>query len=668
MRRSVRPGLIEVINVIPEVPEPLKGGKIVETFDVNHESTVHSLTEWLLERGLDTSDWGNGNTKSVKKLLLELKGDESGLEVWQKEDGSLQPVRVTHVLRAKVCSEESHKRGVFLLNTWQQYGDGRKRIRNGLLSEKLTISEMPLEKNLKAICRRAVTEEEMQCLAEPLFQLMPGHPVPVYDPNYVCPIEVTDEYFSDHVIEIEASKSYPRLLTMYHLYTVDTVCTGLPPTNFNTLEFDHEDGDGHRKLKYVHAWVWTEWTQIRRFLFEGSSLKERKVKGSFACPDHLQTWLGNFDLDLSAWGHSGFGSVSDLFRELDKTEAQLEIWGRTDGVPLLMRVLHVLQLKVSSPDPRLADKFLYQTWLQTADGVMKVINRLMSVKLSPGDDRFNCERFSEETRIAIEREFRYIVDPFFNLDPQNPTDLTRHTASDIDVLDTDLVDHRVDVAESQTFKGLLTLYHLYTCEVACLGLPGAEFASLEVSSEKYEGAQFCSVEPYVLRAKGWCWVTWPQCLDMVHNRTQEVEERLSRHQEAWESQSSMLLANRAILDELAATLHLLKSTRRAPPDVLEKSHKLVTQIQQRHEDLMGIAQTERKRVLDSDARGKIPPSIVSESAEKALIGEAELAVRSYSRQFSKLHVRALSMQESPQLGTRLPELTAGGGSMWCCRY
>ena len=38
------------------------------------------------------------------------------------------------------------KRGenVFLMNDWQQYGDGRKRTRNGLLSEKLTTSEILL--------------------------------------------------------------------------------------------------------------------------------------------------------------------------------------------------------------------------------------------------------------------------------------------------------------------------------------------------------------------------------------------------------------------------------------------------------------------------------------------------------------------------------------------
>eukprot|EP00971_Amphidinium_carterae_P153169 3036306-Amphidinium_carterae.1 len=36
------------------------------------------------------------------------------------------------------------------------------------------------------------------------------------------------QVFRDHIIEVETSKSYPGLLTMYHLYTVDIICKGLP--------------------------------------------------------------------------------------------------------------------------------------------------------------------------------------------------------------------------------------------------------------------------------------------------------------------------------------------------------------------------------------------------------------------------------------------------------
>jgi len=609
------------------MPDPLRNGTVVETCTRQQLPTVDSLRKWLLDRGLDTSDWGTGNTKCVNKLWEEIVGDESGLELWRKADNQLQPVRVTHVLRAKVCSPESHKRGVFLLNTWQQYGDGRKRIRNGLLSEKLTISEMPLEKNLHAVCERAVTQEEMQRLAESLFKITPLCPPPEYDPNYLCPLEVVDEYFDDHVIEVEASKSYPRLLTMYHLYTVDILCAGLPSVDFNTLEFDHPDENGNRKLKYVHAWVWTEWSQIQRYLFEGSSLKERKNKGSFHAPGGLHAWLQNFNLDLSMWGQKGFKSVDSLFHELEKEEAQLELWGRTDGVPLLMRVLHVLQVKVGSTDPRLRGRFLYHTWAQAADGTSRLVNRLMSTKLSARNLPFDRQRFAAEARTAIRDELSYLVDSFFSLDPDNlpeVSDLEKHA---VEVRSVELVDHRVDVVESPTFKGLCTLYHLYTCNVECDGLPLADFASIEVKSETHDGAKLTKVKPYVKSAMGWCWVTWPQCLDMVHSRTREMEEKLLVYEEAWQAQNRMLLKNAKVIEELAARLRQLAANPHVPKDVIEKGEALMQQVQQGHQHMSSLMEAEKTKTLccGGNIRRMVPPSMVSEMAEKTLISEEAIA-------------------------------------------
>merc|ERR1719343_904564 len=158
---------------------------------------------------------------------------------------------------------------------------------------------------------------------------------------------------------------------MYHLYTVDIVCTGLPVTDFNTLEFDHADKNGRRALKYVHAWVWLHWSQIQRYLYEGSKLKEKKAKGSFATAWHLENWLAQFNLDLDEWGQDGYKSMQDLFNELERQKAGLELWGRQDGVPLLMRVVHVLNVKVISTDDRLTGKVLFHMWTQSERGAVR---------------------------------------------------------------------------------------------------------------------------------------------------------------------------------------------------------------------------------------------------------------------------------------------------------
>ena len=44
---------------------------------------------------------------------------------------------------------------------------------------------------------------------------------------------------------------------MYHLYTVDIVCTGLPLTDLNTLEFADAQKDWEAKQKHVRDVGWT---------------------------------------------------------------------------------------------------------------------------------------------------------------------------------------------------------------------------------------------------------------------------------------------------------------------------------------------------------------------------------------------------------------------------
>lgn len=44
---------------------------------------------------------------------------------------------------------------------------------------------------------------------------------------------------------------------MYHLYTVDIVCTGLPLTDLNTLEFADAEKDWEAKQKHVFG-MWVE--------------------------------------------------------------------------------------------------------------------------------------------------------------------------------------------------------------------------------------------------------------------------------------------------------------------------------------------------------------------------------------------------------------------------
>lgn len=515
----------------PRIPEPYTGSTRESVFRLSDVPDSDALAALLKSHGIDTSGWGEGNTKDVSKFWKEIKLDEAGFEVWKTPKGEHLPVRVTHVLRAKVASVESYARGIFLFNTWQQYGDGRKRTRNGLLSEKLQLSEMPLEQHLHDVCQRAVTEEEMQRVCDASTHIGPGSPAPEYDSNYKCPLTVVNEVFADHTVEIEASKSYPGLLTVYHLYTVDIICTGLPALNFNTLEFDAPDKDGKRKLKYIHAWVWLKWESIQRYLLEGSVMKERIKKDSFSSAKELQNWLCTFDIDFDSWASvnnvssrvSDFGGASrslsvakmgqskldDLFQEVQQEKACLEHWGRQDGVPILLRVVHVVQLQLTTPEMMPGGRFLFLETSQKLGAAPQMVNRPMAQKVGIGRSKYDHSFFQTAAEKAVCGYLSHIKDLHYNIDTELAPELDNPTPPKLAQVEFD--SYIFDIDESPSFRGLLTMYHLYSLNVVCEGLPSQDFSSLSCQNDRPE-------------AHVWRWVTWPTTLNMLHARSKRLAE------------------------------------------------------------------------------------------------------------------------------------------------
>lgn len=583
----------------------------METLSFADVPDTEALVAWLAARELDTSDWGKGDTKTVKKLWKELEGEEAGLELWKTAEGKLQVVRTTHVLRARVTSAEKYARNIFLFNTWQQYGDGRKRTRNGLLSEKLTTSEMPFEENMHKICERAVCEEEMQRVEESIVKIVPGmvETVPTYDKSIGCPMKVEREHFVDHTTEIEVSKSYPGLITLYHLYTVDIVCSGLPTVDFNTLEFDHPDKDGNRALKYIHAWVWLEWSQIRRYLLEGSTLKERKTKGSFSDAASLGRYLSAYNLDVESWRSTGMSSVAHLYEELEKNTSNLELWGRHDGAPLLIRVVHAIQLKVRAADPRMADRFLMQMWQHTSKGEALTVNRLLAAKMSTDargvhDAELKDEFFERTAREACEDELGYTVDAHVQLDPSNLPQREGQNRSGVHVVEVGLPEVRCDVEESPTFKGMFTMYHLYTVEVTCENLPAADFASLTF---KYQGE---------VVAKGWRWVTEMESMDIFNARVQSAARKNDQRLHAVEK----IKPSTDRLKELVAAMAKKVPDADSDKDVQE-ALSLSSSISANIDGLLRSYRDKDK----GDVSKILPPSMLSKMSGQVLTSEKFLA-------------------------------------------
>jgi hypothetical protein len=587
------------------IPDELQGCEKVETATLKDVPSKEALAAFLLQKGLDTKDWGQRNTKDIGKYWKEIKLDEAGLEVWKKANGELQPIRTVHVLRAKVSSPEAYKKGIFLFNTWQQYGDGRKRTRNGLLSEKLAMSELPFEEHIHEICERAVTEEEMQRLAESALRIGPHSPAPKYDSSYICPLKVVKEHFVDHTIEIEISKSYPGLLTMYHLYTVDIICTGLPSVDFNTLEFEHEDDQGNRALKYVHAWVWLCWPQIQRYLLEGSVLKETKKRGSFKDVDAFYSWLSQFDLDLDSWGKGQWRAVRDLYDEVEKEACSLELWGRQDGVPLLMRVVHVIQIQVASSDPRLFGKHLLHMWTQHPDGHVTTQHRLLAKKLDSVADKksskdpsqkFDKDRFVSAATQCIIDQFEYLSDAHHQLDENEEACKSELEHSNVKALRVEVTDQRSDVEESPSFKGMHTMYHLYTMEAICENLPDAEFTSIDFTKRK----------PLV---HGWRWVTWHQTMDIYNAAKQGTTRREAARQRVVDSVDTSAMP----LADLALAMQKLAAKYGDDADVQMAKAQLELLQQQ-----VGNLRESFKHGNNDNASALLPPSMISKMAAETI--------------------------------------------------
>lgn len=534
-------------STLPALPGDLAGAVCTGALPKEASVNAESLASWLAERGVDTSGWNNaGNAKSVEKLWKEIHLGEAGVEVWEIKNAT-KVLRSTHVLRGKVCSPSSLKRGVFLFNTWQQFADGRKRIRNGLLSEKLSTSEIPLDKHLLPVCKRAVEEEEMQRLVDAPFVIGKSTPAPEFDPEYKCPLEVVDANFIDYTIEVEESKSFPGLLTAYHLYTVDIVCHGLPTVDFNTLEFEHPNESGTQMLKYIHAWNWLRWPQIQRYLFEGSSLKESKQKGAFSNVTALEDWLNKLGIETGGWGQDGKKSVSQLLREVNNEEAQLELWGRHDGAPLLMRVVHVLQVQAVASDPRLVNKFLLQSFTQTNDGKVRSVNRLMSKKLSCSEVPYNESTFQQVARGVIRNQLKHLADVNYMLQPDKMPDPADVQEGDVDVVSARLLGMHHDIQESPSFPGMLTMYHLYTLETECSGLPLTDFTSIDFGK---------SGGPC---AYGWKWRNLPESLDILHSRSQNFERQETKLRFALSEQTTSVEKAAGELQKQISRINLISS-------------------------------------------------------------------------------------------------------------
>jgi ADP-ribose pyrophosphatase YjhB (NUDIX family) len=179
-----------------------------------------ALHAWLIAQGLDLSAWGHGAAKDAAALWTELREGDARLV-------GPPPLRLVEVVEVLVAHPAAHHtpQPRYLIEAEQELGDGRRRQRNLLPSEKLKPGED---------CQQAA----IRCLQEELG---------------VAPQDVEIIPGSQQVIQRTLdSPSYPGLPTRYTVHTVAARVQGLPAESFWTSEATSNPHDPVKR----HSWVW----------------------------------------------------------------------------------------------------------------------------------------------------------------------------------------------------------------------------------------------------------------------------------------------------------------------------------------------------------------------------------------------------------------------------
>lgn len=175
--------------------------------------SLRQLKHWLVSKGIDTSYWGQGSTKTLESLWNEIVGAETGLQ----DD---PPLRIIDVVQVIIRHGDE-----MLIEAEQEFADKRRRRRSHPPSEKMKRGECHLEAAARCL------QEELGLELED-FEILP-------------------DTYHQRQDELE-SPSYPGLHTCYVFHVVEAKVKGLPTTDFWTNESAQNPNDPIKR----HYWTW----------------------------------------------------------------------------------------------------------------------------------------------------------------------------------------------------------------------------------------------------------------------------------------------------------------------------------------------------------------------------------------------------------------------------
>jgi NUDIX domain len=186
---------------------------ITQKIVVQSPKELHDL---LRANGIDLSQWGRHDAKTVTDLWQELVAEEAYLQ-----DPPLRRI-VPAVVRLIIRQGNR-----MLIEVNQAFSDGRTRSRCIPPSEKLRRGES---------CR----DGALRCVEEELLVARSA-------------VQVMERTHQIHHT-MHRSRSYPGLQSQHTFHTVDVQVQGLPPGDFSTDEYRQDDGE----LYLRNSWAWQE--------------------------------------------------------------------------------------------------------------------------------------------------------------------------------------------------------------------------------------------------------------------------------------------------------------------------------------------------------------------------------------------------------------------------
>ena len=165
----------------------------------------------MTDRCVDVDEWRTNSSKSLEDLWNEIVEQDCTIV-------DLQITRFVEVVRILILDGSR-----ILIEDSQQFSDGRIRRRGTCPSEKLLAEESYLEAAIRCV------REEIGVPSDRVSLLESSH---------------------RESIELKPSLSYPGVLTLYRLHTVQAHVTGLPGNDFSCENTSTADPIVR------HHWIW----------------------------------------------------------------------------------------------------------------------------------------------------------------------------------------------------------------------------------------------------------------------------------------------------------------------------------------------------------------------------------------------------------------------------